>query len=56
MLIPSNGQENFLGNKVLVAWKETREARRTVVDAMPFLQIAKEIRVVTMDSDATDET
>jgi nucleotide-binding universal stress UspA family protein len=30
----------------LVAWKETAEARRAIVDAMPFLRMAKEVSVV----------
>ena len=56
VLVPSNGQENLPTDKVLVAWKDTREARRAVADALPFFQIAKEVRVFTIDSDATDET
>lgn len=31
--------------KVLIAWKDTREARRAVTDAMPFLKRAKEVLV-----------
>jgi nucleotide-binding universal stress UspA family protein len=31
------------GRRVLVAWKDTREARRAVQDALPFLQRADEI-------------
>jgi nucleotide-binding universal stress UspA family protein len=31
---------------VVVGWKETREARRAVVDALPLLQKAKEVTVV----------
>jgi nucleotide-binding universal stress UspA family protein len=31
---------------ILVAWKETREARRAVVDALPMLQVAKQVTVV----------
>ncbi|WP_202306040.1 universal stress protein [Mesorhizobium sp. L-8-10] len=56
MLVASNGQEHFLVNRVIVAWKETREARRAVADAIPFLQKAKEVRLITIDKDATDET
>lgn len=32
----------------LVAWKDTREARRATVDAMPFLTNAREVVVVTI--------
>jgi nucleotide-binding universal stress UspA family protein len=33
-------------NNVMVAWKDTREARRAVADALPLLHKAKEINVV----------
>ena len=33
-------------SSVLVAWKDTREARRAVVDALPLLQKAKSVTVV----------
>ena len=32
--------------KVLVGWKDTREARRAVADALPFLQTAERVLVV----------
>lgn len=32
----------------LVAWKDTAEARRAIVDALPLLQIAKEVAVVEL--------
>lgn len=32
--------------RVVVGWKETREARRAIVDALPLLQKAKEVTVV----------
>lgn len=42
-----------IGERVLVAWKNVREARRAVVDALPFLVAAKEVRVVTVASGDT---
>jgi hypothetical protein len=33
-------------NSVLVAWKDTREARRAVADALPLLHKAKDVNVV----------
>ncbi|QOF71312.1 universal stress protein [Aminobacter sp. SR38] len=35
---------------VLIAWKDTREARRAVADAMPFLTAASRVRVVALGS------
>jgi nucleotide-binding universal stress UspA family protein len=34
---------------VLVAWKDTREARRAVADAMPLLQLAEHVDVICVD-------
>ena len=36
---------------VLVAWKDTREARRAVADALPLLQLAKQVLVVSVNED-----
>jgi nucleotide-binding universal stress UspA family protein len=35
--------------RVVVAWKETRECRRAVRDALPFLQRAKEVLILGID-------
>lgn len=35
-------------NRILVAWKNTREARRAIGDAMPFLKGAEEVVVVSI--------
>lgn len=56
ILVASTGEEHFLTNNVLVAWKDTREARRAVADAIPILQMAKEVRIITIDKAATDDT
>jgi nucleotide-binding universal stress UspA family protein len=41
---------------VVVGWKDTREARRAVVDALPLLQKAKEVTVVEMIANDGDRT
>ena len=35
--------------RIVVAWKETRECRRAVRDALPFLQLAKEVLILGID-------
>ena len=37
--------------RVVVAWKDTRECRRAVHDALPFLQQAKQVLLVEMGED-----
>src|SRR5439155_15601017 len=45
--------EYFKHKNVLVAWRDTREARRAVVDALPLLHRAREVEVVeVVDGDA----
>ncbi len=38
--------------RVMVAWKDTRECRRAVRDALPLLQQAKEVLIVGIGEDA----
>jgi nucleotide-binding universal stress UspA family protein len=41
----------------MVAWKDTREARRAISDALPFLNQAKQVNVLThSEGDAATET
>ena len=38
----------FADRKIVVAWKDTREARRAVADALPFLQRAQDVIAITV--------
>ncbi|MBU8872896.1 universal stress protein [Reyranella sp. MMS21-HV4-11] len=37
-------------DRILVAWKDSREARRAIADALPLLKAATRVTVVTMDA------
>src|SRR4051794_41854404 len=39
---------DFSAQRVIVAWKDTREARRAVSDALPVLKAAEEVFVVAI--------
>jgi nucleotide-binding universal stress UspA family protein len=44
-------------HKVVVAWKDTREARRALADALPILKCADEVLVVAVcDADDRQDT
>ena len=44
------------GRKIVVAWKDTREARRTLSDAIPFLEAAEGVLVLEVcDEDGMDD-
>jgi nucleotide-binding universal stress UspA family protein len=44
LVVPEAGR-HLRGQAVVVAWKDTRECRRAVADAMPFLQRAEDVTV-----------
>jgi nucleotide-binding universal stress UspA family protein len=46
MLLVPPGVTSLAGKRIAVAWKDTREARRAIVDALPFLQKAETVAVV----------
>lgn len=51
VLVAASNVEHVMAKTVLVAWKDTREARRAIVDALPLLATANEVVVATMDAD-----
>lgn len=56
VLIAPTGTDYIEASRVAVAWKNTREARRAVSDAMPFLQRASRVVVCTVSpTRASDE-
>lgn len=51
ILVASESLSPIKAEQIVVAWKDTREARRAVVDAMPFLTEAGDVLVVTVQED-----
>ncbi len=45
LLVP-NQVTSFSGKRIAIAWKDTREARRAVVDSLPFLEMADDVTIV----------
>lgn len=56
LLIAADVAAPIAAKNAMVAWKDTREARRAVADAVPLLLLADEVTVVTVDRDPTEET
>jgi len=48
VLVAPAGVDHIEASRVAIAWKNTREARRAVADAMPFLQRASRVVVCTV--------
>jgi nucleotide-binding universal stress UspA family protein len=55
VLVAPPGIERLAAKRVVVAWKDTREARRAVHDALPFLTRADEVLVAVVGPDADRE-
>ena len=51
VLIVPPGASGLRGSAVVVAWKDTREARRAIADAMPFLRAAEDVIVQAVCED-----
>jgi hypothetical protein len=46
VLVVPRGVTSFSPRRIAIAWKDVREARRAVQDALPFLQRAESVMVV----------
>lgn len=49
LVVPSAGNFATIGERVMVAWKPGREATRAVNDALPILEKARRVCIVTID-------
>jgi nucleotide-binding universal stress UspA family protein len=48
VLVPADGAATFSAKSVVVAWKNTREARRAIGDALPILGMAETVRILAI--------
>ena len=48
LLIPSPTMEGLKAHTIVVAWKDTRETRRAVADALPLLRQAQDVVLLTV--------
>jgi nucleotide-binding universal stress UspA family protein len=57
VLVAPQGETAFSGERILVAWRDCREARRALADSLPFLQRAEAVALVQVataaEADAT---
>jgi nucleotide-binding universal stress UspA family protein len=53
VLFTASGGGRLSADTVLVAWKNTRECRRALADALPFLMRARKVTVVGVSGEAT---
>jgi nucleotide-binding universal stress UspA family protein len=56
MLLVPEKVDWLRAENIVVGWKETREARRAVLDALPFLQEATRVTIVEICSPGEEAT
>jgi len=49
LVVPYAGRHERIGRRILIAWNETREATRAVHDALPLLERAEQVHVLTIE-------
>jgi nucleotide-binding universal stress UspA family protein len=54
LVVPYVGRYEAIGSHVLVAWNRTREAVRAVHDALPILQKARRVTVLSINPEQSD--
>jgi nucleotide-binding universal stress UspA family protein len=55
LLIPDGWAGETVGDTVVIAWNRSREARRAVGDALPFLGAAQRVTVLVINGDRNPE-
>ena len=55
LTLPNEGVHSQIGTTVLVAWDGRREATRAAFDALPLLQRAKSVKVLSLDPPSEGE-
>jgi nucleotide-binding universal stress UspA family protein len=55
VLVAPEGLTRLAVARVLIAWKDTREARRAVQSALPFLRVAEQVTMFEIADEALEE-
>jgi nucleotide-binding universal stress UspA family protein len=55
LIVPNGWDGETIGDKILIGWNATREARRAVADAMPLLITAQSVTVLMIHTDEVDQ-
>jgi nucleotide-binding universal stress UspA family protein len=55
LIVPNSGVHDHIGEKVLIGWNARREAVRAIFDALPILQGAKNVKVISVNPQSERE-
>ncbi|HMK78884.1 MAG TPA: universal stress protein [Xanthobacteraceae bacterium] len=54
-LVVPIGVKSFAADRVVIGWKDTREARRAIIDALPFMHEASQVTVAGICEDGSEK-
>jgi nucleotide-binding universal stress UspA family protein len=54
LFVPFAGMEKTLGQRILIAWKDSRESARAVADALPLLKDASKVYALAVTAEHDD--
>jgi nucleotide-binding universal stress UspA family protein len=55
LVVPHSQERSLLAEHIMVAWNARREATRALTDALPLLQRAKQVDIVTVNAEPKSE-
>ncbi len=55
LVVPYIGMKKNIGNHIMVAWNDSKEATRAVNDALPILEMAKNVLVLSIVKATSDD-
>ncbi|MBU2146994.1 MAG: universal stress protein [Alphaproteobacteria bacterium] len=50
LVVPNGWTSDTIGDRVVIAWNASKEARRATTDALPLLSIAHSVKIVIVDA------
>ena len=56
LVVPTSVKISPLGSRAVIAWKDCREARRAVLDALPLLRKSSKVSVIDIAGDEQQQT
>jgi nucleotide-binding universal stress UspA family protein len=51
LVVPKAWTSDIFGERIVIAWNASKEARRAIADALPFLATAQAVHIIVVDAD-----
>ena len=50
LVVPNAWTSDTIGERIVIAWNASKEARRAIADALPFLSTAQAVKILVVDA------